>query len=79
VLGSKVLLLPNMSTVLMDVRIVMSDNADSTDEVESRADVWEVGMYFKCCLLPSTGGCSAYRLLSLTSMMMRPFLGNVKT
>jgi hypothetical protein len=42
VLGSKVLLLPNMLTVLMDVWTVMRDNVDSTDQVGSRDDVWKV-------------------------------------
>jgi hypothetical protein len=59
VLGSKVLLLPNMLTVLIDVLIWMIDDVNVIVQVKSRA---EVLMYSSvvCCLLPSS--CSACHL-----------------
>jgi hypothetical protein len=45
VLGSNVLLLPNMFMVLMDILVWMINTVDGIDQVESRDNVWEVPCY----------------------------------
>lgn len=51
-LGSKVLLLPNMFMVLMNILVQMINSVDVIDQVESRDNVWEACLLgLACCRL----------------------------